>query len=177
MIIWRIWPLANDYLEDLATCKWSFVWEATCKWSSEGSGLLQMIIWRDWPLTNDHPSTPSPQLPLPGSKFNLADLSRTICSFLSLCSCIILCCRYGNQLRLSVFVGFLASMFPVAAVLFSSYNGLLGLLQCEESWHSLFFSKSWRRSLSSRRSCRRPVSLRFLLSRGPAARRSVNHSN
>ena len=36
-----------------------------------------MIIWRDWPLTNNHPS---PYSPLPGSRFNLADLSKTICS-------------------------------------------------------------------------------------------------
>ena len=28
-----------------------------------------MIIWRDWPLANDHPS---PQSPLPGSRFKLA---------------------------------------------------------------------------------------------------------
>jgi len=28
---------------------------ASCKWSSEGTGLLQMIIRRDRPLANDHP--------------------------------------------------------------------------------------------------------------------------
>ena len=39
-----------------------------------------MIIWRGRPLANDHPSPMSPQPPLPGSRFNLADLSRTICS-------------------------------------------------------------------------------------------------
>ena len=40
----RIRPLSNDHPEDLATCKWS----------SGGSGHLQMIIWRDRPLANDH---------------------------------------------------------------------------------------------------------------------------
>ena len=70
MIIWRIRPHANDHLEDLAPCKWS----------SGGSGLLQMIIQRNRPLANDHPSPSSPLSPLPESRFNLADLTRTICS-------------------------------------------------------------------------------------------------
>ena len=39
-----------------------------------------MIIWRDQPLANDHLSAPSPQSPLPGSRFNLANLCRTIFS-------------------------------------------------------------------------------------------------
>ena len=44
MIIRRIWPLAYNHLEDLASCKWS----------SGGSGLLHMIIRRIKPLANDH---------------------------------------------------------------------------------------------------------------------------
>ena len=48
MIIWRIRPLANDHPED----------SATCKWSSGGTGHLQMIIQRMWPLANDHPEDP-----------------------------------------------------------------------------------------------------------------------
>ena len=32
---------------------------ASCKWSSEGTGLLQMIIWRGWPFANDHPDVPA----------------------------------------------------------------------------------------------------------------------
>ena len=39
---------------------------------------MQMIIWRDQPLENDHLSPLSPQSTLPGSRFNLAELSRTI---------------------------------------------------------------------------------------------------
>ena len=70
MIIWRIWPLANDPPDD----------PASCKWSSGGSGLLEMIIRRDQPLANDHQSPLSLLSPLPGSRFNLADLSRTFCS-------------------------------------------------------------------------------------------------
>ena len=100
MIIWMIRPLANDHPEDPGSCKWSsggsghlqmIIWRdrtlandhqedpASCKLSSGGSSHLQMIIWRIRPLANDHPSPPSPQSPLPGSNFNLADLSRTIC--------------------------------------------------------------------------------------------------
>ena len=45
MIIWRDRPLANDHPED----------PASCKWSSRGSGLLQMIIRMIRPLANDHP--------------------------------------------------------------------------------------------------------------------------
>ena len=88
-------PLANDHPEGLVSCKWS----------SWGTGLMQMIIRRDWPLANDHlkgpaslssppspsPFSPSHSPPSPsrgckdqGSRFNLADLSRTICS----------CCLY-----------------------------------------------------------------------------------
>ena len=44
-----IWPLAIDHPEDLATCKWS----------SRGTGHLQMIIWRIWPLPNDHLEDPA----------------------------------------------------------------------------------------------------------------------
>ena len=44
------------------------------------TGNLQMIIQRIGPLTNDHPSPPSPKSPVAGSRFNLVDLSRTICS-------------------------------------------------------------------------------------------------
>ena len=32
---------------------------AICKWSSRGSGHLQMIIWRDQPLANDHLEDPA----------------------------------------------------------------------------------------------------------------------
>ena len=42
-------PLANDHLEG----------PASCKWSSEGTRLLQMIIQRDRPLANDHPEGPA----------------------------------------------------------------------------------------------------------------------
>ena len=101
MIIQQIQPLANDHMEVQATCKWSSGGSdhlqmiiqrtrplandhpehlASGMWSSGGTGLLQMIIWWDGPLANDHPSTPSPLSPLPGSRINLADLSRTICS-------------------------------------------------------------------------------------------------
>ena len=41
---------------------------------------MQVIIQRGRLLANDHPAPPSPSPPLPGSRFNLADLSRTICS-------------------------------------------------------------------------------------------------
>ena len=44
MIIQRIWLLANDHPEDLASCKWSY----------RGPSHLQMIIWRIWQLANDH---------------------------------------------------------------------------------------------------------------------------
>ena len=59
-IIWRDRPLEIDHPEGQASCKWSY----------GENGFLQMIIRRDWPLAND----------LPGSRFNLAALSRTICS-------------------------------------------------------------------------------------------------
>ena len=72
MIILRDQPLANDHLE----------WPASCKWSSGVAGLLQMIIRTGRPLANDHLSPLSPLSPLPGSRFNLADLSWTICSLL-----------------------------------------------------------------------------------------------
>ena len=49
MIIQRIPPLANDHMEG----------PATGKWSSGGSGLLQMIIWKFLPLANDHPEEPA----------------------------------------------------------------------------------------------------------------------
>ena len=45
MIIRRILPPANDHTEDLVPCKWS----------TGGSGLLQMIIRRIRLLVNDHP--------------------------------------------------------------------------------------------------------------------------
>ena len=81
---------------------------AFCKWSSGWTSLLQMIIRRDQPLANDHLDQPSsfpcfffilqqiyyfpPTNPIfsfktfrvlsqiLGSRFNLADLSRTMCS-------------------------------------------------------------------------------------------------
>ena len=49
MIILRIRPLTNDHLEE----------PASRKWSSGGSGHLQMIIWRDRPFANDHPEDPA----------------------------------------------------------------------------------------------------------------------
>ena len=49
MIIWRIQSLSNDHPED----------PASCKWSSGGSGLLQMIIRRTQPLANDHLEDPT----------------------------------------------------------------------------------------------------------------------
>ena len=80
MIIRRIRQLANDHLEDPASCKWSSRGSgllqmiigrirplandhpadpATCKWSYGGTGHLQMIIRRIWPLANDHPEDPA----------------------------------------------------------------------------------------------------------------------
>ena len=96
MIIRSGQSLANDHSE----------WPASCKWSTRGAGLLQMIIWRGRPLANDHPEGPASckwssggtgllQMIIrhprhssqPGSGFNLADLSGTICScFWSNCS-------------------------------------------------------------------------------------------
>ena len=85
MIIRRGQPLANNHPEG----------SASCKWSSQGVGLLQMITLRDQPLANDHPEEPSSCKwssvthitlvtcalhSVQGSRFNLADLSRTICS-------------------------------------------------------------------------------------------------
>ena len=58
MTIRRGRSLATDHLEGLASCKWS----------SGGTGLLQMII--------RHPVTQ-----VTSARFNLADLSRTICSY------------------------------------------------------------------------------------------------
>ena len=98
MIIRRIQPLLNAYLDKLPCCKSSaggsghlqmIIWRyrtlandlpedpASCKVSSGGSGHLQLIIWRTRPLANNHPSPPSP---LQGSRFNLPDLSKTIYS-------------------------------------------------------------------------------------------------
>ena len=57
---------------------------------SGGSGLLQLIIRKIWPLADDHPS---PTSPLQWSRFNLAVLSRTICSCLS---CIVKKIRTEN---------------------------------------------------------------------------------
>ena len=42
-------PLANDYPDPPASCKWSFGW----------TGLLQMIIQIGRPLANDHPDRPA----------------------------------------------------------------------------------------------------------------------
>ena len=63
-------------------------WEETSprNWSKNSfplgkvTGFLQMIIWRDRPIANDHLSPLSPLSPLPRSRFNLADLPRTIWS-------------------------------------------------------------------------------------------------
>ena len=49
MIIRRDRPLANDHQNGPFFCKWSF----------EGTGLLQKIIRRDTPLTNDHLKGPA----------------------------------------------------------------------------------------------------------------------
>ena len=56
MIVRKDRPLANNQPERLASCKWS----------SRGTGLLQMIIQRIWPLANDHPTMPMTQLTFPG---------------------------------------------------------------------------------------------------------------
>ena len=82
MIIRSGRPLANDHSDG----------PPSCNLSSGKTSLLQMIMWRDRPLSNDHlerPAshklssvTPVTESPLPGSRFNLADLSRTICSCL-----------------------------------------------------------------------------------------------
>ena len=84
MIIWRDWPLAsyhpygpplaNDYPEGLASCKWSYggyshlqmitrkihplandhlEGQAICKWPPGGSALLKLIIQRICPLLSD----------------------------------------------------------------------------------------------------------------------------
>ena len=47
-IIRRDLPLANDHLKG----------SASCKWLSEGTGLLQMMISRERPLANDNPKGP-----------------------------------------------------------------------------------------------------------------------
>ena len=39
--------------------KWNKNNLASCKWSSEGTSLLQMIIWSGRPLANDHPKGPA----------------------------------------------------------------------------------------------------------------------
>ena len=49
MIIWRDQPLANDHSEGQASCKWSSGW----------TGLLEMITWMDEPLANDHLEGPA----------------------------------------------------------------------------------------------------------------------
>ena len=49
LIIWRNWPLANDHLEGLASCKRS----------SGGTNHLQTINLRGWPLANDQPEEPA----------------------------------------------------------------------------------------------------------------------
>ena len=73
MIILRDQPLANGDPYESASCKWSSEWTgllqkiiridqpdhpdgpASCKWSSGYTGPLQMIILMDQPLANDHP--------------------------------------------------------------------------------------------------------------------------
>ena len=87
-------PLANDHLEGLSPC---------ILLSGE-TLLLKMIIQRDQPLANDHPDQPDSSSfsfyysanfvkqtfrllhQILGSTFNLADLSRTMCS-----CCLFLC--------------------------------------------------------------------------------------
>ena len=74
IIIWISQPFANDHLS----------WPVFCKWSSGWAGLLQTTIWIGRPFANDHPdfffSTRFPLLlQIWGSRFNIADLSRTIC--------------------------------------------------------------------------------------------------
>ena len=49
MIIRKDRPLAKDYLDGPASCKWSYRW----------TGLMQMIIWIDQPLANDHLDGPA----------------------------------------------------------------------------------------------------------------------
>ena len=95
MVIQMDWSLANDYPDWLASCKWSSVW----------ASLMQMITWRDRPLANDHAdqldsspffysstyflSSTSVVFPFKtfrlflqilGSRFNLANLFRKICT-------------------------------------------------------------------------------------------------
>ena len=73
MIIWKDRPHANEYLEGPASCQWSFEW----------TGLFQMIIRiNQIPPTKIIFSFKTFVLLLQnlGSRFNLADLSRTMCS-------------------------------------------------------------------------------------------------
>ena len=69
------------------SCKYSSNRPACCKWSSGQTGLLQTIIRKDQSLANNYPEGPTSckwssvtPTPLPGSRFNLADPSRPICS-------------------------------------------------------------------------------------------------
>ena len=131
MIIRGARPHATDHPEDPASCKWSsggsgrFANDlpddlASRKWSFGGSCLLQMIIWRDWPLANDHLS------PLPGSGFNLADLSRTIRS----------CYNYGpiknkRQKRAPL----PSNMSKWKALIIKSNLGFLRNVHLGKKWH------------------------------------------
>ena len=102
MIIWKGWPFANSHLDQ----------PAFCKWSSLVARLLQMIIRMGQPFANDHPDffrstgffsiffyfsqfsyfpltniifsfkTFLLLLQILGSRLNLTDLSRTMCSCL-----------------------------------------------------------------------------------------------
>ena len=59
MIIWRIWPLVNDQPEDPATCKWSSWGTGNLQMIIQRIRLLQMIIWRIQPLANDQLEDPA----------------------------------------------------------------------------------------------------------------------
>ena len=113
MIIQRIRPLANDHPED----------PATCKWSSGGTGLLQMITRHDM----------SPKSPLPGSRFNLADLSRTICSCL-----LIICAKWKIAMMVNLRLSLCSFWWrQVFCCLFRNYTEPKKLVGCSfvKSYH------------------------------------------
>ena len=77
MIIWRNWPFAYYHLEDLAFYKWS----------SGGSGLLQIIIW--------HPHHPN------HLSQDLNSISRTFLEQFALVSIISFNCRLDLSIKQS----------------------------------------------------------------------------